>query len=701
MFPDPGNDNNTLNKTSAFNTHLIELCNNRELGLYEIPKDVVFSRSTNALDFRRNSNDSVDVKVEYTNGDSKILIPNPIDGTTFNTLGSITSSLPCFFRQHSGSENIPVDSILNMMKEIEQIYQSLFKKLQNSGLQDADLALLTDIISYKTTTDADGNQKITFSARQMPKLLDRFVVFASSKIDATKQTPYNKLMNLSKQYLVELKELKLFLQDIDTSFKKVTSANLIDLQTKLQTKILFSVSPIVFSPETVNKDEVKTYIDNVCNDLNSKEVIIGGQKVYRAAYHRAIGAQFAILTQRLAYLSTLTDKEINSWQTSKTEYLTKAELNALIKFWNKHKNNLITAYQNTVKNDKDVLIGLQLLLGSTKKKHTNLFPTLFNTDAFKTFLKEFYTEYSHLATKLNKLSGLYGKITETTETRFAGDIVWSGHLYNNLIKDNGVIIDFDSTAVEVNGNHSFTLNGIVLQQSKIQIYSSSDIDTKSITKYQSNTIQGEESVQEEPVQEEVMWKEKLVFNQLNLLSNDPNKRTEARSILLNKVDFWNKITKNISDKDVQGLIKAYLPRGFFETNIIERVKSVLRDIRPALYVDVTRELTNNKEFIKAAQLTNNDEDLLNIIKTHLSAKLRNEIWPSTEQSNQSELEIKEDMITLAEWLSINNYSDYIKDEHYYINVDKNASSKDILQILNDDHDLNEDLIGELEKICNQ
>lgn len=699
MFPDPKNDNNTLNKTSAFNTHLIELCNNRELGLYEIPKDVVFSRSTNALDFRRNSNDSVDVKVEYTNGESRVLIPNPTDGTAFNTLGSITSSLPCFFRQYSGSENIPVDSILDTIKEIEQLYQSLFKKLTNSGLPDADLALLTDIISYKTTADADGNQKITFSARQMPKLLDRFVVFASSKIDATKQTPYNKLMNLSKQYLVELKELKLFLQDIDTSFKKVTSANLIDLQTKLQTKILFSVSPIVFSPETVNKDEVETYIDSVCNDLNSKEVIIGGQKVYRAAYHRAIGEQFALLTQRLAYLSTLTDNEVNEWNTANNGLLTKSELQSLLKLWETHENAIIKAYKEHVNDEGDPILGLQLLLDNSKNnKQSSIFPELFKSDEFKTFLKNFYKNYSTLAGKLNKLSSKYAN-SPAKNNRVVGKLVWNGYLHNNLIKDNGIIIDFDSTAVEVNGNHSFTLNGIVLQQSKLQIYSSSNIDTKSITKYQPNNAIQDESGQEESVQEEVMWKEKLVFNQLNLLSNDQNKKSEAWALLQNITEFWDKITKNISDEVVVGLIKAYLPRGFFETNIMERVKSVLRNIRPALYIDVINELTNNKEFIKVAQLTNNDEDLLNVIKTHLSVRLRNEIWLPTEQSNQSELEIKENMITLAEWLDDHNYSDYIQDEHHTIMVNKSATKNDILQILENDEDLNENLIGELERIC--
>ncbi len=658
MFPDFKSDTNVLNKTSKFNEHLMELCHEED-GLYNIPDNITFSRSANVLDFRNNADRNV--VLEYANGESRIITSNPIDGTPFNTLGAITSSLPCFFRKYSGSENVPVDEILKTVGDIEQIYKSLYQKLKN--IPEADLALLTDLINYKETYDEDGNRKIEFHPRQMPKLLDRFVIFASSKVTTNSESSYQKLTKLSKQYLLELQRLKTFLDDIDKSLD--SKIDLVEIQKKLKTKILFSVSPIVFSPDVVSKNEINTYIDDVCSRLNQNEIIIGGQKAYRGAYNRAIGVQFAMLTQRLAYLSTLTDAEINSWQTSRKEYLSKDELNSLIKFWNRHKDGLITAYKNVVKDEdgNNIIKGLQLLLDATKKKQNNLFPTLFNTEAFKAFLKEFYTDYSYLATKLNMLSGKYGKINTTTGIRVAGKDVWAGYLHSNLIKDNGIIIDFDSTAVEINGTHIFALNGIVVQQSKLQIHSSSNITPEDITEYQSSAAILEESDLEEIVQEEG--------------------------------DIKQENYDNVSEKDILNPIEE--AANFY--NIRQRIRSVISNLRPALQMDIMSELKENEEFINKATQLNDDNALLNLIKESVSEFLRNNAWPSQTQSSPNTIVFNDNNYTLADWLDENGYYDFIQNSHRNRTIDKNTTQAQILEILKEDEEGNKNIITDLKEIC--
>lgn len=647
MFPYTGTQYNTLDKTSTLNEYLEELCKNKLLGLYQIPNDVTFSRSQNALDFRKPTKDVKGTVIIHNNGNTKAIITKPGSNTSFDTLGHISSSLPCFFRSGSGSENIPADQILQTLVEIENIYHDLHDKLVNKAkLNQADLMSLTDILSY--TKDQDGN--IIFKPRQMPKLLDRFIIFASSIVDSLPTTPFQKLQQMSAQYLNELKELKEHLEKVQQICgTKITTDKINNIQNELKNKILFSVTPVVFTPETIDEKDIENVMQSLCKNLNKDKIIEEGREVHRYSYHRAIGMQFALLVQRLAYLGTLDDKAIDkivkSEKTSKD--FSKEELISLINLWNRHKETIIQAYktfytQNNI-SDEQAILGLQLLLFDKNNKPIMSFEkitsdgkeNLFATDAFINLFKEFYTSYNTSAPKLNRLAS-YFKNWRSSDKRVHGAGAWSGYLHSNIIKNNGVFIDFDSTSIEINGNHEFELRGVILQQSKLQIYSNSNMKKEEIKPYQS--VIPQPAAQIRMSVNDIYQKIKDVFTRNQFTQTQIDK---AWGYLSTEIKFMNNLTQDLNDDETMNLIQQYLP---------ENIKQEWWPHKYTLPVQVNSEFKSRLQALITSTLGWDDSTF-------------NEIWEVVQNNTQS-LEDMDDysiIKSLSEHPDLADWQELLKD----------------------------------------
>lgn len=543
-----------------------------------------FTRVNNPLSISGNINDS---NIEFT-----------IDNVNITTPYSFMNVSAPFFFDPLGSQTIvDANSIKEIINNINSLYREIFGSLDISKLATKDFIYLSEIIGYEIV---DG--KIKYKAKGMPDVYHNIVSFASISDNIGDSTdPKNNLKILSNTYFKQLANKQEQLKDILQILKSKSQNDAIpEIKEKLESKDLWKVSIIVYDSKKI---EDESRLRTILSNLNKDKVGERSRKGFNISIITQLGRVFADLANIYSYGG--------KYNVSNEKYFTSANKDAIIIFLDKHKNDLIAAYNSlnpeNVTDDFNVVINwLKDFNGFLNPKSTGNYRHLDKTRKFQfqqnglIFFSLIPDVVSDLYFGEDNISLMFDKINMLSKAKIRYKALaasLSGVLRTKLIDDNGHTIY--SNDDNVLGNGSFELKSKVLQPATMRAFIKPDSvnsinsqnDLSGEVEAPNNDVVDNTDVDESPFIENEVIEENAVENEteitLESIKNEIIKRVDPdgkmNSRQRNKI-LTKDVIKSLESLEEKQLIDLYdyvfNNKDVSDANVIKIGNLILSKINP-------------------------------------------------------------------------------------------------------------------------
>lgn len=543
-----------------------------------------FTRVNNPLSISGNITDS---NIEFT-----------IDNGNISTPYSFMNVSAPFFFDPLGSQTIvDTDSIKEVISNINSLYKAIFKKLDTSKLTTKDYIYLSEIIGYDIV---DG--KIKYKAKGMPDVYHNIVSFVSISDNIGDSTdPKNNLKILSNIYFKQLANKQNQLKNIfDILESKSQNDAIPEIKEKLESKDLWEVSIIVYDSKKI---EDESRLRTILSNLNNDKVGERSRKGFNISIITQLGRVFADLANIYSYSG--------KYNVSNEKYFTSANRDVIINFLDKHKNDLIAAYNSlnpeNVTDDFNVVINwLKDFNGFLNPKPTGNYRHLDKTRKFQfqqnglIFFSLIPDVVSDLYFGEDNISLMFDKINMLSRAKKNYKtlaVSLSGVLRTKLIDDNGHTIY--SNDDNILGNRSFNLKSKVLQPATMRAFIKPDSvnsinsqnDLSEEVEVKKNDVSNNMDVDESPFVENEVIEETAVENEteitLESIKNEIIKRVDPdgkmNSRQRNKI-LTKEVIKSLESLEGKQLIDLYdyvfNNKDVSDANVIEIGNLILSKINP-------------------------------------------------------------------------------------------------------------------------
>ena len=434
-----------------------------------------------------------------------------------------------YFDPISSSNDVPMAKINDNIKEIENLYKAIYEELNRSDLLKLHdgkyLPVVKDlmqILGYDIKA-VKGVKNIKFRSKGMPNLYHKFVSFVSPHLlDSSGE---DLLKYSSKIYLSQLKSKVKDLSEILSIIKNKSGDWIEDVSNILNKQQLWEVSIIAWDYDTItNKQE----LTNVISKLNKDKYNKNGIEYDIVSYNISIINQLGDVFSDLAIIYDNAEKiksTIRSESESKEGFVTKEYVDSIVKWFNDHQEELISAYKDFNGINEDVsmqqvidwLIDYAILRYADKTIKIHNKGNEYNMDSLEPryYFKSNDRSYVFFMNVSNMIYDLYfdadGNQSNISKTLSSINTLrgysrlksikemkcMSGMSRNGLIKNNEMILNLGTSEYNVLDG-DFTLNGDAVQPATMRMTVNKNNVKKPIVSVKRN----ERPVNDIPVEED-------------------------------------------------------------------------------------------------------------------------------------------------------------------------------------------------------
>ena len=530
----------------------------------------------------------------------------------------IQASPVVYFDPISSSKDVPMAKINDSIKEIESLYKSIYEELKNSDLLKLSdgkyLPIVKDlmqILGYDITT-VKKTKNIKFRAKGMPHLYHKFISFVSPyQLDNNGE---DLLKQSSQIYLSQLKDKITNLSEILTIVKNKSGDWVEDVSEILNKQSLWKVNVIAWDYDIISN---KKELTNVISRLNKDKYNKGGVEYDIISYNISIINQLGDVFSDLAIIYDNANKiknNIRSEAESKSGFVTKEHVDSIVKWFNDHENELITAYKDFNGINEDVsmqqvidwLIDYAILryADKTMKMHSKengaiveslepryyfksddrsyvffmnvsnmIYDLYFDEDGNQTYL-------SKTLSSINTLRG-YSRLKSIKEIK-----CMSGMSRNGLIKNNEMILNLGTSEYNVSDG-SFTLNGDAVQPATMRM----TVNKNSIQKPKASIKRNDKPVNNIPNKEDIIVEQEqvptvtqqdipdVIKNIISIDNVDENKKGSIGDLISLYKDnandnLWNDFYNSLKNNE------EFIAEDEDQLELFERVKDIFKNLFP-------------------------------------------------------------------------------------------------------------------------
>lgn len=524
-----------------------------------------------------------------------------------------------YFDPISSSNDVPMAKINDNIKEIESLYKAIYEELNKSDLLKLHdgkyLPVVKDlmqILGYDIKA-VKGVKNIKFRSKGMPNLYHKFVSFVSPHLlDSSGE---DLLKSSSKIYLSQLKSKVKDLSEILSVIKNKSGDWIEDISNILNKQQLWEVSIIAWDYDTItNKQE----LTNVISKLNKDKYNKNGIEYDIVSYNISIINQLGDVFSDLAIIYDNAEKiksTIRSESESKEGFVTKEYVDSIVKWFNDHQEELISAYKDFNGINEDVsmqqvidwLIDYDILRYADKtiKIHNkdnesnidSLEPRYYfksNDRSYVFFMNvsnmiyDLYfdadgnqSNISKTLSSINTLRG-YSRLKSIKEMK-----CMSGMSRNGLIKNNEMILNLGTSEYNVLDG-DFTLNGDAVQPATMRMTVNKNNVKKPIVSVKRNerpvndiTVE-EDNIVVEPEEVQVSIQQNIpdIIRRIIGLDNvDENKKGSIGKLIdlyryNSDEDLWNAFYNSLKNNE------EFMAEDEDQLELFERVNEIYQDLLP-------------------------------------------------------------------------------------------------------------------------
>lgn len=525
---------------------------------------IKFSRSMNPIAIQnRETNDSGYINIVYQNGQFNVAETSQTNAFNF------ANTTAAFYFAKGDESIVPVNQILDELAQLKSNYAS-FEKLAIQGGIYENTQQYNDIIELLSLDRRQLNNpdlKKQWKARSVPDLEGRFCSFVSLNVGQTSKNLVSDLKTKSTLYLEQIKtrnrQVEQILQVLKNDQLTVEDKRK-EVKQILSNKLQWKVSILTYDNDTITNEKD---FDAAINGLQINKVLATSRN--RAAYNLAIGHQIGLLLMRL---STIINDSKTRWGT-KSEYLNKQDVENIKKHWAKYSERLVDAYTTWTGQEQTEATLLEYLSRSILyNDRFNISSDYFinsenqnilQSEAFLEYLRDIYISDSldiNWKSIINKTNGLkyIDKFKET----------FSGHVFPELLKDNGLSIQTKGDSLSIHEQASFKISSKVIQPAQIYAHIDDTITVQDFVKINTDVVENTEVVNTESVEQTILPKTDTTNTATSEVVTTSENNPQAAQINMRTITNLNKQNKEFNRT-------AEYPKPILKPNVLRNIEALI------------------------------------------------------------------------------------------------------------------------------